>query len=74
VSERDPASPCIAICVLDPATDFCRGCHRTLDEIAGWMGASAEEKRRVLDRVAARRDGTAGSEKLDPRAGESGAK
>lgn len=30
------ASPCNDVCQIDPATGWCRGCGRTLDEIAGW--------------------------------------
>ena len=29
-------SPCISVCVIDPGTDLCAGCLRTLDEIAAW--------------------------------------
>ena len=48
MSEAAPLSPCIAICVLDPASGYCRGCFRTIDEIAGWVGFSDEQKSRVL--------------------------
>jgi predicted Fe-S protein YdhL (DUF1289 family) len=48
VSGADPASPCSAVCVLDPATGFCRGCFRTIAEIAAWPSLDAEEKRRIL--------------------------
>lgn len=30
------ASPCINVCQMDPASGLCRGCFRTLDEIARW--------------------------------------
>jgi predicted Fe-S protein YdhL (DUF1289 family) len=33
---------------------LCLGCHRTIDEIAGWSAASDEEKRAILMRVAER--------------------
>jgi uncharacterized protein len=55
VSGGDPASPCINICVLDPASGYCRGCWRTLDEISGWATASATDKERVLRALAERR-------------------
>jgi uncharacterized protein len=48
-------SPCTSVCVLDPARGWCTGCHRTLDEIAGWGSYSEDEKRAVLARLAARR-------------------
>jgi uncharacterized protein len=55
VSEAEPLSPCIAICVLDPASGYCRGCWRTIDEISQWLNLSREEKRRVLAALPARR-------------------
>ena len=50
-----PPSPCTNLCLVDPDTDLCAGCLRTLDEIAMWSGMTPEEKRRVLDSVSARR-------------------
>ena len=48
------ASPCILVCVMDLGTGWCLGCHRTLDEIAGWRDASEAERRAILARAAAR--------------------
>lgn len=48
------ASPCIKDCRIDLTTGTCRGCRRTLDEIAGWTTFSVDEKLRVLRRVRAR--------------------
>ena len=53
--ETAPASPCFGICLMDPATRICRGCLRTIAEIAGWHEASPAEKRAILGRLAARR-------------------
>jgi predicted Fe-S protein YdhL (DUF1289 family) len=50
-----PISPCIGICIMDPRTRQCRGCLRTVEEIAGWYEASADEKRALLAVLAARR-------------------
>ncbi len=33
--EPNPVSPCVGICLLDPATGYCRGCLRSMAEIAG---------------------------------------
>lgn len=55
MSEAPPLSPCIAVCVLDPATGYCRGCLRTIDEIAGWVSFADDEKRRILAALATRR-------------------
>jgi uncharacterized protein len=54
VSEHPPVSPCNGICTLDPASGFCRGCGRTIEEIAQWPRLSAEEKRRVLAQLPSR--------------------
>jgi uncharacterized protein len=29
-------SPCISVCRIDPASGWCEGCLRTIDEIAHW--------------------------------------
>ena len=54
-SERAPPSPCVGICLIDPATRRCRGCLRYIDEIATWYDASAAEKHAILARLAERR-------------------
>ena len=48
-------SPCIQVCVVDPATGWCEGCYRTLAEIGGWMRYSADERSRVMRLLPARR-------------------
>jgi uncharacterized protein len=53
--EPSPPSPCLGICLMDPATRMCRGCLRTIEEIKGWYDASAAEKRTILRRLALRR-------------------
>lgn len=50
-SKQEPASPCIGICKLDPKTNFCEGCFRTLDEIASWGQCSRKEKQHILDQL-----------------------
>ena len=55
--DAPPASPCLGICLMDPATRMCRGCLRTVDEIRAWYEASAAEKRGILARLEARRRG-----------------
>jgi predicted Fe-S protein YdhL (DUF1289 family) len=49
-----PISPCIGVCIIDPASGFCLGCARTIPEIAGWLDCSAEEKYRILAVLAER--------------------
>jgi hypothetical protein len=53
--EISPVSPCLGICLMDPATRTCRGCLRTVEEIAGWYEATPAEKRAILARLAQRR-------------------
>jgi uncharacterized protein len=55
MTEPTPISPCIGICIMDPRTRQCRGCLRTIEEIAGWYEASADEKRALLAVLAERR-------------------
>jgi uncharacterized protein len=54
-TDADPASPCLGICLMDPATRMCRGCLRTVDEIRAWYDATAAEKRAILARLEIRR-------------------
>jgi predicted Fe-S protein YdhL (DUF1289 family) len=37
-------SPCINWCDINPENGYCRGCYRTLNEIAGWSALSNTEK------------------------------
>ncbi len=41
-------TPCIKICTLDPKSGLCRGCGRTVDEIAGWMRLSNDERTKIM--------------------------
>jgi hypothetical protein len=56
MTDQLPASPCIGICIVDPATRRCRGCLRTVEEVASWYEATPAEKRALLATLAARRD------------------
>jgi predicted Fe-S protein YdhL (DUF1289 family) len=48
-------TPCIKVCEIDPASGLCRGCARTLDEIARWGMMGDGERRRVMSELPARR-------------------
>ena len=54
MNERGPASPCLNICSLDES-GVCRGCFRSLAEIAEWTRMSVGEQWAVVDRAQARR-------------------
>ena len=48
-------SPCINVCEIDPDRGLCRGCRRTLQEIAEWLEMTPEEKLATLCLVAERK-------------------
>jgi len=47
-------TPCINVCSMDPATGFCMGCGRTIEEIGGWMSYSDAERARLISVLPAR--------------------
>ena len=50
--DREPVrSPCTSVCAMDASTGWCRGCFRTLDEIAAWSALDDDGKRAVLARL-----------------------
>jgi predicted Fe-S protein YdhL (DUF1289 family) len=51
----DVPSPCVNVCVMDNASGLCRGCRRTLDEIARWSAFCPDQKRAVLRQLPGRR-------------------
>jgi hypothetical protein len=55
MTEILPPSPCLGICIMDPRTRQCRGCLRTVEEIAAWYEASPAEKRALIAVLDARR-------------------
>ncbi|MDR5897624.1 DUF1289 domain-containing protein [Halomonas vilamensis] len=48
-----PLSPCIQVCRIENNTQTCKGCGRTLDEIAGWGHMTETEKAPVWNRLEA---------------------
>ena len=40
---------------MDPASGFCEGCQRTIDEIACWGTMSEERRRAVIEELQRRR-------------------
>jgi predicted Fe-S protein YdhL (DUF1289 family) len=47
-------SPCLKICVMEPGSKLCRGCGRTIEEIAGWATLTDGERRRIMAVLPAR--------------------
>ena len=54
-AEAEVASPCTSVCEIDARSGYCRGCFRTLDEIAAWSVLDAAGKKAVLAALPARR-------------------
>jgi predicted Fe-S protein YdhL (DUF1289 family) len=50
MARSGPTSPCINVCVLDEH-DCCKGCRRTVTEIARWSRLSADEQWAVIARI-----------------------
>jgi len=47
-------TPCIAVCIMDPRTNLCFGCGRTLPEIARWHRMEGAERRAIIAQLPAR--------------------
>ena len=47
-------SPCIKLCVVDPATRQCMGCHRTIDEIGAWSRMTPDARATIMASLPAR--------------------
>jgi len=53
--EFDLVSPCIGVCQMDPDSELCRGCWRTIDEIASWSALDRDGRLAVIQRLRERR-------------------
>jgi predicted Fe-S protein YdhL (DUF1289 family) len=47
-------SPCVRLCVVDPVTRLCLGCHRSIDEITIWSRMDPAARRAVMAELPAR--------------------
>lgn len=61
-----PETPCTAVCMMDPRTDLCFGCGRTLPEIARWADMGSAERRAIMVQLPARM-AEAGLQPMAPR-------
>ena len=50
MARSGPTSPCINVCVLDERS-CCKGCRRTVTEIARWGRMGADEQWAVIARI-----------------------
>jgi uncharacterized protein len=48
-------TPCISVCEIDRPTGLCRGCGRSVPEIAGWSRMTSADRRRIMDELPARK-------------------
>jgi hypothetical protein len=53
--EFDLVSPCIGVCQMDTAAELCRGCWRTIDEIASWSTLDRKGRLAIIQRQRERR-------------------
>lgn len=44
-------TPCVKVCVIDKITELCKGCGRTLQEIANWSRYTDEERNSIIDKL-----------------------
>lgn len=47
-------TPCIRICVIDPASQLCSGCGRTLDEIGAWSAYDDRQRQTIMEHLPSR--------------------
>lgn len=47
-------SPCVQVCIVDPASRLCVGCGRTIDEITAWAAMAPDVRRQVMAELPAR--------------------
>jgi predicted Fe-S protein YdhL (DUF1289 family) len=60
-------SPCEKICIVDPPSGLCRGCGRSLAEIARWTAYSDNERARIMAELPQRLDTINGRAMPGPR-------
>ena len=49
------ATPCVKVCIVDPESGLCLGCHRTLMEIAGWARLDETARDKLMVELPGRR-------------------
>jgi predicted Fe-S protein YdhL (DUF1289 family) len=60
-SQPHVPSPCLSVCVMDPQSEVCAGCWRSLEEIGFWSRMSDDAKRLVWQRIQQRLEGMSGT-------------
>ena len=49
-------SPCVEKCEMNPQTNLCEGCLRTIDEIVNWSNYTNNQKNKILKLIEKRKD------------------
>ena len=65
IQEMSIETPCIAVCMMDPRTNLCFGCGRTLPEIARWHRMEGAERLALMAELPSRM-AEAGLQRLEP--------
>jgi predicted Fe-S protein YdhL (DUF1289 family) len=52
---KDQESPCRKQCYINPRTNYCMGCYRSIDEIVKWINLSETEKVIITRKIEKRR-------------------
>jgi uncharacterized protein len=50
-ADKDVPSPCISLCKMDDETKQCKGCYRTVDEIAAWSRLDDAQRLVIWERI-----------------------
>jgi predicted Fe-S protein YdhL (DUF1289 family) len=58
--ENQIETPCTGDCEIDQESGYCRGCWRTVTEIARWTKYSPERRRAVMEEGPPRAQGLIG--------------
>jgi len=48
MNDKKKETPCVAVCLMDPRTNLCLGCGRTLPEIARWGRMESAERLSIM--------------------------
>lgn len=47
-------TPCISVCVMDQKTGLCKGCKRTIKEIANWSSMTEAQREKIMKEIKSR--------------------
>ncbi|MFN3625967.1 MAG: DUF1289 domain-containing protein [Hyphomicrobium sp.] len=48
-------TPCVNVCDIDRPSGLCRGCGRSVPEIARWSKMTSTERRQIMNELPARK-------------------